>query len=224
SRLNEMHRAQRSEESVLEARIQTFETAFRMQHEAAEAFDVSRETKATQRLYGLDAPETADYGQKCLLARRLVERGVRFVVVNHRNWDQHSGLLAGHARNARQVDAPTAGLLKDLQVRGLLDDTLVIWGGEFGRTPNTEGRDGRDHNTGAFTMWLAGGGVRRGYAHGGPCPFRAFVQGGPGPVPGLHAAVRPLLGLAHPRLTYRYSGRDFRLTDVHGEVIRDLLL
>jgi len=222
-RLNEIHLARRREESALEARIQTFETAFRMQTEAEDAFDVSRETQSTQRLYGMDAPETADYGQKCLLARRLVERGVRFVVVNHGNWDQHSGLLAGHARNARQVDAPIAGLLKDLKARGLLDDTLVIWGGEFGRTPNTEGRDGRDHNTGAFTMWLAGGGVRRGYAHGVTCPFGAFVEDGRVHVHDLHATVLHLMGLDHTRLTYRYSGRDFRLTDVHGEVIRDLL-
>lgn len=219
ARLNQMHLARRRDESALEARIQAFETAFRMQTEATDAFDTARETQATRRLYGLDTPETADYGQKCLLARRLVERGVRFVVVNHGNWDQHSGLIAGHARNARQVDAPIAGLLQDLKARGLLDDTLVIWGGEFGRTPNTEGRDGRDHNTGAFTMWLAGGGVRRGHAHGVSCPFGAFVEEGRVHVHDLHATILHLMGLDHTRLTYRYSGRDFRLTDVDGEVI-----
>jgi uncharacterized protein (DUF1501 family) len=218
-----MHLARRAEESALEARTQAFETAFRMQTEASETFDLSRETAATRRLYGIDTAETADYGQKCLLARRLAERGVRFIVVNHNNWDQHSGLRAGHARNARQVDAPIAGLLKDLKQRGLLDDTLVIWGGEFGRTPNTEGRDGRDHNTNAFTMWLAGGGVKRGHAHGVTCPFGAFVEDGRIHVHDLHATILHLMGLDHERLTYRYSGRDFRLTDVHGEVVRALL-
>ncbi|MCC6420479.1 MAG: DUF1501 domain-containing protein [Gemmataceae bacterium] len=222
-RLNEMHRARRPEETALEARIQAFETAFRMQTEAVEAFDVSRETAATRRLYGMDATETADYGQKCLLARRLVERGVRFVVVNHQNWDQHSGLRAGHARNARAVDHPIAGLLRDLKQRGLLDDTLVLWGGEFGRTPNTEGRDGRDHNTNAFTMWLAGGGVKRGHIHGVSDPFGAYIEAGRVHVHDLHATLLHLLGLDHTRLTYRYSGRDFRLTDVHGEVVHDLL-
>lgn len=222
ARLNQMHLARRPEESALEARIQAFETAFRMQTEAVEAFDVTRETQATRRLYGLDAPETTDYGQKCLLARRLVERGVRFVVVNHGNWDQHSGLYVGHARNARQVDTPIAGLLKDLKTRGLLDDTLVLWGGEFGRTPNTEGRDGRDHNTGAFTMWLAGGGVRGGHVHGVTCPFGAYVEEGRVHVHDLHATILHLMGLDHTRLTYRYSGRDFRLTDVHGEVVHEL--
>lgn len=222
SRLNQMHFSQRPEEGVLEARIEAFETAFRMQTEAAEVFDVARESQATRRLYGIDAPETSDYGQKCLLARRLVERGVRFVVVNHGNWDQHSGLYAGHARNSRQVDKPIAGLLTDLKARGLLEDTLVIWGGEFGRTPNTEGTDGRDHNTAAFTMWLAGGGVRGGAIHGVSCPFGAFVEEGRVHVHDLHATLLHLMGIDHTRLTYRYSGRDFRLTDVHGEVVREL--
>jgi hypothetical protein len=222
-RLNELHRARRPEEDVLEARTQAFETAFRMQTEASAAFDLARETAATRRLYGLDSPETADYGQKCLLARRLVERGVRFVVVNHNNWDQHSGLRAGHARNARQVDAPIAGLLRDLKTRGLLDETLVLWGGEFGRTPNTEGRDGRDHNTNAFTMWLAGGGVRGGYAHGVTDDFGAYIEDGRVHVHDLHATILWLMGLDHERLTYRYSGRDFRLTDVHGTVVREIM-
>jgi hypothetical protein len=222
-RLNELHLARRREESALEARVQAFETAFRMQTAAAEAFDLNRESPLTRRLYGIDNPESADYGQKCLLARRLAERGVRFVVVNHGNWDQHSGLRAGHARNARQVDAPIAGLLKDLKARGLLDDTLVIWGGEFGRTPNSEGKDGRDHNTNAFTMWLAGGGVRGGHVHGVSDPFGAFVQEGRVHVHDLHATILHLMGLDHERLTYRSSGRDFRLTDVHGKVVREVL-
>jgi hypothetical protein len=222
-RLNQLHRQRRPEENVLDARIQAFETAFRMQTEASEAFDVSRETAATRRLYGIDQAETADFGQLCLLARRLAERDVRFVVVNHQNWDQHSGLIAGHARNARQVDAPIAGLLRDLKARGLLEDTLVIWGGEFGRTPNTEGRDGRDHNTGAFTMWLAGGGVKGGHIHGVTDPFGAYVLEGRVHVHDFHATILHLLGLDHERLTYRYSGRDFRLTDVHGNVVHEIM-
>lgn len=223
NRLNQLHLTRRREESALEARIQTFETAFRMQTEAAEAFDISRETPATRRLYGMDHPDTADYGQKCLLARRLAERGVRCVVVNHANWDQHSGLVAGHARNARQVDAPIAGLLHDLRSRGLLEDTLVIWGGEFGRTPNTEGADGRDHNTGAFTMWLAGGGTKGGYTHGVTDEFGAFINEGRVHVHDFHATILHLLGIDHERLTYRYSGRDFRLTDVFGDVVQEIM-
>jgi len=222
ARLNELHRARRPEEGALEARIQSFESAFRMQTEAAEAFDINRETPATRRLYGLDDGLTAGYGELCLLARRLAERGVRFIVVNHQNWDQHSGLLTGHARNARLVDAPIAGLLHDLRSRGLLEDTLVIWGGEFGRTPNSEGSDGRDHNTGAFTMWLAGGGVKAGHVHGSSDAFGAHVQEGRVHVHDLHATILWLLGLDHERLTFRYSGRDYRLTDVEGNVVREI--
>lgn len=221
--LNEMHRAQRAEESKLDARIKTFELAFRMQTEAAEAFDVTRETPQSEKLYGIDDKATADYGQKCLLARRLAERGVRFVVVNHANWDQHSGLLAGHAKNAAAVDRPIAGLLTDLKQRGLLDDTLVIWGGEFGRTPNTEGKDGRDHNTSAFTMWMAGGGVKRGHVHGVTDEFGAFVTEGRIHTHDFHATLLHLMGLDHEKLTYRYSGRDFRLTDVAGNVVKNIL-
>jgi hypothetical protein len=223
NRLNGLHRAQRPEDSTLEARIRSFETAFRMQTDAAEAMDLSREPANLRRLYGLDQAPTADYGKKCLLARRLVERGVRFVVVNHGNWDQHSGLVGGHARNAAEVDAPIAGLLADLKSRGLLDDTLVLWGGEFGRTPNTEGKDGRDHNTAAFTMWMAGGGVKRGHVHGTTDPFGAFIEQGRIHTHDLHATILHLLGLDHERLTFRYSGRDFRLTDVAGEVVTEIL-
>jgi hypothetical protein len=221
--LNELHRSPRAEESKLEARIQTFELAFRMQAEASEAFDVSRETPQTTRLYGIDDKATADYGQKCLLARRLVERGVRFVVVNHRDWDQHGNLFAGHARNAREVDKPIAGLLQDLKQRGLLDDTLVIWGGEFGRTPNSQGKDGRDHNTAAFSMWLAGGGVKRGHIHGQSDEFGAYVTEGRIHTHDFHATLLHLMGLNHEKLTYRYSGRDYRLTDVYGNVVKDIM-
>jgi hypothetical protein len=222
-RLNELHRAPRAEESKLDARIQTFELAFRMQTEASEAFDVTRETPQTEKLYGIDDQKTADYGQKCLLARRLVERGVRCVVVNHRDWDQHSNLFAGHAKNAGAVDKPIAGLLTDLKQRGLLDDTLVIWGGEFGRTPNTEGKNGRDHNTAAFSMWLAGGGVKRGHIHGQSDEFGAYVTEGRIHTHDFHATLLHLMGLDHEKLTYRYSGRDYRLTDVEGTVVKEIL-
>jgi hypothetical protein len=221
--LNELHQAPRAEESRLDARIKTFELAFRMQTEATEAFDVSKEPLKIAALYGVDNPATADYGQKCLLARRLVERGVRFVVVNHANWDQHSGLFAGHARNAAAVDKPISGLLRDLKQRGLLDDTLVIWGGEFGRTPNTEGKDGRDHNTTAFTMWLAGGGVKRGHIHGVTDEFGAYITEGRIHTHDFHATLLHLMGLDHQKLTYRYSGRDFRLTDVAGNVVKEIM-
>ncbi len=221
--LNELHRTPRAEDSKLDARIRSFELAFRMQTEAAEAFDTSKETEKTAALYGIGEKATADYGQKCLLARRLVERGVRFVVVNHANWDQHSGLFAGHGKNAAGVDKPIAGLLTDLKVRGLLDDTLVIWGGEFGRTPNTEGKDGRDHNTTAFTMWLAGGGVKAGHIHGATDEFGAYITEGRIHTHDFHATLLHLMGLDHEKLTFRYSGRDFRLTDVAGNVVKEIL-
>jgi hypothetical protein len=222
-KLNEMHRAPRTEESKLDARIRTFELAFRMQTEASEAFDIGRETQQTAKLYGIDNKTTSDYGQKCLLARRLVERGTRCVVVNHRDWDQHGNLFAGHAKNAAEVDKPIAGLLMDLKQRGLLDDTLVLWGGEFGRTPNSQGKDGRDHNTTAFSLWMAGGGVKRGHVHGQTDEFGAFVTEGRIHTHDFHATLLHLMGLDHEKLTYRYSGRDFRLTDVFGNVVKDML-
>lgn len=221
--LNERHVQRRADTSALNARIESFELAFRMQTEASEAFDLSRETESVKHLYGIDEKVTSDYGQKCLLARRLVERGVRCVVVNHTDWDQHSNLVAGHGKNAREVDKPIAGLLYDLKIRGLLDDTLVIWGGEFGRTPNTEGKNGRDHNTAAFSMWLAGGGVKRGHIHGVTDDFGAYVNEGRMHVHDLHATILHLMGFDHERFTYRYGGRDYRLTDVFGTVVKDVL-
>lgn len=221
--LNARHLSRRADTSALNARIEAFELAFRMQTVASEAFDLSHETAAARQLYGLDEPATSDYGQQCLLARRLVERGVRCVVVNHVNWDQHSGLFAGHEKNARAVDRPIAGLLADLKQRGLLEDTLVIWGGEFGRTPNTEGKDGRDHNTAAFSMWLAGGGVKPGHIHGVTDEFGAYSVEGRMHVHDLHATILHLMGIEHERFTYRYGGRDYRLTDVFGTVVRSIL-
>jgi Protein of unknown function (DUF1501) len=228
-RLNEMHLKERPDDSRLSARIDSFELAFRMQSEAPDAFDLSRETEATQRLYGLDHDATNVFGRQCLLARRLVERGVRFVQLYHTTggfqpWDQHSDLKGGHARNALATDRPIAGLLHDLQARGLLDDTLVIWGGEFGRTPAAEGTDGRDHHPYGFTMWLAGGGVRGGLAYGSTDEFGWDAVVDRVHVHDLHATILHLLGLNHERLTYRHSGRDYRLTDVYGNVVKGVLI
>ena len=227
-RLNRMHAAGRGNEMQLDARIESFELAFRMQMEAPEAFDLSRETASARKLYGIDQEATAVFGKQCLLARRLVERGVRFVQLYHTSggfqpWDQHGDLKGGHGKNARATDLPIAGLLRDLKHRGLLQDTLVLWGGEFGRTPAAEGKDGRDHHPYGFTMWMAGGGVRPGMIHGATDEFGWDAVDQPVHVHDLHATILHLLGLDHERLTYRYAGRDFRLTDVAGRVVRDIL-
>jgi hypothetical protein len=227
-RLNELHREGRREDTRLEARIESFELAYRMQMQAPDAFDLSRETAATQRRYGIDQKATEVFGRQCLLARRLAERGVRFVQLYHTTggfqpWDQHSNLKGGHAANALATDLPIAGLLHDLAARGLLADTLVIWGGEFGRTPTAEGTDGRDHHPYGFTMWLAGGGVRGGLAHGATDEFGWDAVEDRVHVHDLHATILHLLGLDHEKLTYRHAGRDFRLTDVYGRVVREVL-
>jgi hypothetical protein len=227
-RLNDLHREDRAEDSRLSARIESFELAYRMQLQAPDAFDLTRETEATQRLYGIDQKTTEMFGRQCLLARRLVQRGVRFVQLYHTSggfqpWDQHSDLKAGHAKNAQATDRPIAGLLQDLQSRGLLDDTLVIWGGEFGRTPAAEGTNGRDHHPFGFSMWLAGGGVRGGMTYGATDEFGWDAVDNRVHVHDLHATILHLLGLDHEKLTYRYSGRDFRLTDVYGNVVKGII-
>jgi len=227
ARLNGLHRESRAEDDRLNARIESFELAYRMQTEAPEAFDLSGETHAIEKLYGLDDPKTEMFGRQCLLARRLVERGVRFVQLYHTTdgfqpWDQHGGLKVGHEKNAFATDLPIAGLLQDLKSRGLLDETLVIWGGEFGRTPTAEGKDGRDHHPYGFSMWLAGGGVRGGMAHGATDEFGWDAIEGRVHVHDLHATILHLLGLDHQRLTYNYAGRDFRLTDVYGQVVHEV--
>jgi hypothetical protein len=231
-RINEMHRAERPGDSALEARIESFELAYRMQMEAPEAFDVDQETAATKSLYGVDRKETEIFGRQCLLARRLAERGVRFVQVYHTQtstrascqlWDQHAGLQAGLRENCLATDQPIAALLTDLKQRGLLDDTLVIWGGEFGRTPTAEGADGREHHPFGFTMWLAGGGVQGGITYGATDDFGWHAVENRVHVHDLHATVLHLLGVDHTKLTYRYSGRDYRLTDVHGNIVNAIL-
>ncbi|MCC7421404.1 MAG: DUF1501 domain-containing protein [Planctomycetaceae bacterium] len=209
---------------VLEARINSFELAFRLQSAAPELQDVSDESEATQKLYGLDDPMTRNFGRQCLMARRFAERGVRFVQCTHSyKWDQHDNLQADHSRNAKEVDKPIAGLLQDLKARGLLDDTLVLWGGEFGRTPVAQGGNGRDHNPQGYTMWMAGGGVKAGLSYGATDDYGYYAVENKVHLHDLHATMLHLLGFDHTRLTYRYSGRDFRLTDVHGSVVHDIL-
>jgi hypothetical protein len=213
----------------IDAAIANYELAFRMQSAVPELIDVSKESKATLDLYGIGQKETEAYGRQCLLARRLVERGVRFIecltpkLPGHDRWDQHGKLLEGHRDNALATDQPIAGLLKDLKSRGLLDQTLVIWGGEFGRTPMSQGSTGRDHNPYGFTMWLAGGGVKGGTVFGATDDYGYFAVENKTHIHDLHATILHLLGLDHKRLTFRFSGRDMRLTDVHGEVVHAIL-
>ncbi|MHC4878621.1 MAG: DUF1501 domain-containing protein [Planctomycetota bacterium] len=223
----------------LDARLQSFELAFRMQMAAPKALDLSSESLATQQLYGIGSKPTDDFGRQCLLARRLVERGVRFVQVNHagslrsqgiptnEQWDQHGYLEKGHAVNAAQVDLPITGFLQDLKARGLLEETLVIWAGEFGRTPTSQAGDGknvgRDHHTDGFTIWMAGGGVKGGIRYGATDEFGYYTIQDRMTLHDMHATILHLLGLDHTRLTWHYASRDFRLTDVYGNVAHDII-
>ena len=212
----------------LEARIASFELAYRMQMTGPEAMDISGESRATRQLYGIDDPVTENYGRELLLARRFIERGVRFVHVAHTGgrggrWDQHSGLKSGHEKNARACDKPISGLIRDLKHRGLWQDTLVVWSTEFGRTPEVQNKNGRGHHAQGFTFWLAGGGVKPGITYGATDEFGYHAIEYPVSIHDLHATILHLLGLDHKRLTYRYSGRDFRLTDVHGHVHKGIL-
>ncbi len=220
-RLNEEHRAERGPDSALDARIQTMETAFRMQTAASDAFDIRLEPTRTREMYG-----TGHFANACLLARRLAERGVRFTQIYYGNgqpWDTHTGHNDTVRNLCRDIDQPIAALLTDLKRRGLLDDTLVIWGGEFGRTPTSESGTGRDHNHWGFTMWLAGGGVKGGMTHGATDAFGFRAMENKVHIHDLHATILHLLGFDHERLTYRHAGRDFRLTDVSGEVVTRIL-
>ncbi len=210
-------------EPELEARIASFELAFRMQAEAPQVQDLSNETGATRQRYGLDDKATADFGRQCLLARRFSERGVRFVQCNSNGWDHHSSLKSGMTAMCRSIDRPIAALLSDLKSRGLLDETLVIWGGEFGRTPTAENANGRDHNPHGFTMWMAGGGVKAGLAYGRTDDYGYYAVQDKVHFHDLHATILHLLGFDHMKLTYQYAGRNFRLTDVAGEVVHDII-
>jgi hypothetical protein len=215
----------------LESAIANYELAFRMQSAVPELMEIKRETEATRKLYGLDAPyeHTRTFGEQCLVARRLVERGVRFVELTCPSigaadrWDQHSNLKGGHENNARAVDQPIAGLLQDLKARGLLEHTLVVWAGEFGRTPFAQGADGRDHNPFGFSIWLAGAGIKSGTIYGATDEYGYKAVENKVMIHDLHATMLHLLGMDHKKLTVRFSGRDMRLTDVHGEIIRDIL-
>jgi hypothetical protein len=228
--LNQRHLQRRQHEAPLEARIQSFELAYRMQHDAEDAFDVNREPQSIRDMYGPGV-----FARQCLIARRLAEKGVRFIQLYTgagQPWDLHDDIEVGMRRLAGETDKPIAALLQDLKQRGMLDSTLIVWGGEFGRTPvvelptpgsNAGKQNGRDHNNHGFTMWLAGGGVKGGTVYGATDEFGFAAQDNKMHVHDLHATILQLLGFDHTKLTYRYAGRDFRLTDVYGSVVHDLI-
>lgn len=229
AKVNRDYQQTLSHDSELAARLETYELAFRMQAHAPEAVDLSREDKKTHELYGLDDPKTERYGRRCLMARRLVERGVRFVQVysggghNDQNWDAHGNVNENHELHCGETDKPIAALLTDLKQRGLLEETLVVWGGEFGRTPTAQNGKGRDHNPRGFSMWMAGGGIRGGMTYGSTDDFGFKAIEQPIHVHDLHATILHLMGLDHELLTYFHAGRDYRLTDVAGNVVQEIL-
>jgi hypothetical protein len=223
-KLNDQHRRQRPDEAEFAARMQAFELAYRMQTEATTVVDLSRESEATHRLYGIDNPQSRSYGSKCLMARRLIESGVRFVqVYSDGEWDAHSKLTQNHTEHCAATDVPIAGLLTDLEQRGLLDSTLVIWGGEFGRMPMSQNGDGRDHNPNGFLQWMAGAGIRGGVSYGETDEIGYAAAVDPVSLNDLHATLLHLLGIDHKRLTFFHNGRSYRLTDVAGEVLTKIL-
>jgi hypothetical protein len=227
--LNRRHLDRKPQESELKARVASYELAFRMQAEAPEAVDISQESAATQKLYGLDDPATERFGRRCLLARRLVERGVRFVQVysggghNDENWDAHGDVNKNHELHCQETDKPMAGLILDLKSRGLLDETLIVWSGEFGRTPTGQNGKGRDHNPRGFSTWMAGGGVKGGQVYGATDPLGFAAVENKVHIHDFHATILHLMGVNHKLLTYFHSGRDYRLTDVEGEVIEPIV-
>ena len=207
----------------VEGIIESYELAFRMQETIPALMDTSEETESTLAMYGVDGGPTDGFGKQCLLARRFAEAGVRFIEVTHQGWDQHANLSVDHKARAEACDLPIAGLLKDLKQRDMLQDTLVIWGGEFGRTPAAQGGDGRNHNNKGYTTWMAGGGVKGGFNYGATDEHGYEAVENKCHIHDWHATILHLLGLDHEQLTYRYAGRDFRLTDVHGNVAKDIL-
>lgn len=229
AKLNEEHMARHPGEGELAARIHSYELAYRMQMSAPEVVDLEKESAATKTLYGLDDAKTSYFGRQCLLARRLVERGVRFIQLysggghQQQSWDAHFGIQENHDLHCAETDKPIAGLIADLKQRGLLESTLIIWGGEFGRLPTNQGSVGRDHNPRGFTMWLAGGGSKPGTIYGSTDEFGYAAQDNPMSLPDLHATCLHLLGLDHKKLTFHHQGRDMRLTDVSGEVVKEVI-
>lgn len=223
--MNQRHLQAVQQDQEIEGVINSYELAFRMQSEVPTLMDLSAETKETHELYGINEKTTENFGRQCLMARRFAEAGVRYIEValGNNRWDQHSGLKKGHERNSQMVDKPIAGLLADLKQRGLLKDTLVVWGGEFGRTPIAQGKNGRDHNPQGYTMWLAGAGVKAGHVHGATDEYGYYATRDKVHIHDLHATLLHLMGMDHKRLTYRYAGRDFRLTDVYGEVVHEIM-
>ena len=227
-KLNGAYAADRVQTDPLSARTQSYELAFRMQAAAPEAFDITGETEVTKKMYGLGDSHSQSFGYRCLLARRLAERGVRFIQVqcgkgDGLDWDQHGELEKGHRKNAAATDKPVGALLSDLEARGLLNDTLVIWGGEFGRTPTSQGTDGREHHPHGYSLCLAGAGVRPGFAYGATDDFGWYATEKKMHIHDFHATLLHLMGIDHEKLTFRYSGRDFRLTDVHGEIAHEII-
>lgn len=224
-KLNQTHLAQAGPDTRISGMMEAYELASRMQRVAPEVLDLSQETEQTQELYGIGGKKPTDnFGRQCLLGRRLLEAGVRYVELSTGNvWDQHGNLKGGHEKNALATDQPIAALLTDLKQRGLLDDTLVVWSGEFGRTPTAQGKDGRDHNPQGFCCWLAGGGVKQGFSHGQTDDFGYHAAVDRVHMHDLHATILHLLGIDHEKLTYRYAGRDFRLTDVAGRVVNEVI-
>jgi uncharacterized protein (DUF1501 family) len=224
--LNETHGEEREMDPQLLARLESYELAFRMQSAAPEVVDIGGETEATKNLYGIDEPVTRDFGTRCLLARRMIERGVRFVQLysgDTNGWDAHENLISNHTKHCAKTDKPVAGLLSDLEARGLLEETLVIWGGEFGRMPMSEKGRGRDHNPWGYTTVLMGAGVKAGHVHGATDDFGLRAEVDPVHVSDLHATLLHTLGVNHEKLTFRFNGLDQRLSGLTGRLVEDLL-
>ncbi len=222
-KLNHNFAMQQPDDARLEGIIESYELAFRMQQEVPQAMDLSQETQETLDLYGVDKSPTDNFGRQCLLARRMAESGVRFIEVTHQDWDHHGFLSRNMVQRCKEIDQPLFGLLTDLRRRGMLEDTLIVWGGEFGRTPDDPTEDGRGHNNKGFSMWLAGGGVRQGMKHGNTDEHGYEAVEQKVHIHDLHATILHLLGLDHQRLTFNHGGRDFRLTDVHGRVVEEVI-
>ncbi|MDH3584487.1 MAG: DUF1501 domain-containing protein, partial [Phycisphaerae bacterium] len=207
----------------IEGVIQSFELAFRMQQAVPHVMNVKDEPQRVREMYGVNGGATANFGMQCLMARRLAEAGVRFIQINHNGWDQHKNLTGALGKNARATDQPIAALISDLKQRGMFEDTLLVWGGEFGRTPQAQNSDGRRHNNRGYSMWMAGGGIKGGIRHGETDPTGGIASVDKVGIHDLHATILHLLGLDHEKLTYRYAGRDFRLTDVYGDVVDKII-